>query len=310
MRRVPDSKAIQRWGMASGPRVVSAICVILAVVNGVSVALNSRQLHRAGLLLVRTPARTGAATGDARAAQIIGPLLVAHLFGQAPARSAPGAAATVPMEMKLNGTLAAEAGGGSAIISTESKRGGAAAHLYGVGSEITPGFMLSEVFADHVVVLHDDATLVLRLPQFAGGAGPRRIAALLADPRETDAATAASQTDHDFDPPPLPTSGAVLRSLGLRPAVVRGERIGMRVGSGSEGAKTRARLGLSAGDILVDINGDSVSSLPGGGPGALMKAINDGETATLTVQRQGQLINISIDPATADSAANIFRGAP
>jgi Type II secretion system protein C len=309
-QRMPGRAAVE---LLSGraPRVVASIVVLLVALEGVDIASKLRVLYGMDSMsesgAPHTPPNRVSPDPGISARQI----LPAHLFGDATVSSAQRVV-YAPSDLKLTGTLADATGHGYAIIAAASSLGAGIMHLVRAGNIIIPGFTLSQVFPDHVLVLHDNTIMVLALPRFTtiGSSQPLRRRRTEPEVTAAVAAVAAIQTDHSFDPPPLPASGAILRSLNLRPEMSGGRRVGLRVDASDDGKKTREVLGLSAGDIVVNINGDSVSSQSGAGPGALMRAINAGETATLTVQRDGQLINVAIDSATADNAARAFRAAP
>jgi C-terminal processing protease CtpA/Prc len=148
---------------------------------------------------------------------------------------------------------------------------------------------------------------MLRLPHFGRTSGVSRVASAMQSEMSPD----AGESQPSFTPPPLPTSGAVIRSLNLSPAVERGKRIGLRVvGTRTgNGSASLTALGLSAGDLVVNVNGTSLADGSPGGAGMLMRTISEGETATLGVERQGRLIEVTIDPTRADAAADLYRGA-
>ena len=184
-------------------------------------------------------------------------------------------------------------------------------HLYTVGTEVATGSILRAVYLDYVTIERGGATFVLRLPRFPELRGPGR----LSQPSRLLAANglidpvASSAEEHSFDPPPMPASGAIVHSLNLLPALEHGKRIGMRVGTSQEGARIRQLLGFNSGDVVVALNGDSILAQPGTGTGALMRAINSEDTVTLTVERQGQPVTITIDASRAAQAASAFNSA-
>jgi type II secretory pathway component PulC len=291
VRRVPDVEIIRRWLGAQGPRIVVTALVAAVVTDGVRIGLTLRgpaRVEPASAHAVSRPTQTGPHDLDA--------VLSAHLFGRS---DAPPVEAAAAQTLKLIGTIATESDGGYAIIAEANGQ----SHLYRAGSPVVAGAMLDAVYPDHVVLLRDGVAQTLQLPRFAiaiAAAARRRppaVASVTAKP---------SEAAPSFTPPLLPASGAVIRSLHLHPAMRDGQPVGMRVTGTAAESRPLSLLGLSAGDLVVDVNGESVAGQPGGGVGNLMRTINAGQTATLAIERGGRLIQVQIDPARANAVADLF----
>jgi type II secretory pathway component PulC len=196
------------------------------------------------------------------------------------------------------------------VIATGSSRDGYAiidelsgnSHLYRVGSLVIDGSELSEVYSDHVILLRNGLREILALPHLGVLILGGRRANMSATARDDDAVVA----DVTVPPKPeqMPTPGAVVHALNLRPALENGRRIGLRVNQSGYGAKPVETLGLQVGDIVTTLNGQPV----GIGSGELMRAIGAGQSVDLVVQRQGQLVPVRIDPEQSEAAADLYRG--
>lgn len=228
-------------------------------------------------------------------------ILAAHLFGREPAVSE-GPSVVEAMHLKLSGTISlADPARGAAIISGADGN----SHLVHAGEPLPGGAMLQAVYTDRVVLQGLDGEQVLRLPKPQPGAA----GGLLESGSGEEVADASAHADADngqdpFAPPPLPTPGAVLRSLNLRPMTRNGDPIGMRIGGDAASAAALAKIGLRPGDVLVSVNGEPAQ---GGSAGAIMRAVSAGETATLAVEHDGAMINVDVGTEQADAMANAYR---
>jgi type II secretory pathway component PulC len=228
-------------------------------------------------------------------------ILAAHLFGREPAVSE-GPSVAQAMALKLSGTISlADPARGAAIIAGADGN----SHLVHTGEPLPGGATLLAVYADHVVLQGLDGEQVLRLPKLQPGAA----GGVLESQSGEEVADARTRADADdgqdpFAPPPLPTPGAVLRSLNLRPAIRNGDPIGMRIGGDAASAAALAKIGLRPGDVLVSVNGEPAQ---GSSAGAIMRAVGAGETATLSVEHDGAMINVDVGTEQADAMANAYR---
>jgi type II secretion system protein C len=231
-------------------------------------------------------------------------ILRAHPFGQAPPqRQAPEAASA---NLHLTGVTVIDAATGYAII----RDAGSTSHLYSTGSIVSQDVTLAAVLADRVLLREDGKLTELRMERPSPRAAPS-VQLAEADPGDDEHAASGRDADASvqrpvLEPRPLPTSGAILRTLNLLPVMQNGQRVGMRVAASSSAAASLAALGLDSGDVIVALNGAAASD---GRPlsGQLMASINDGQDVTLAVERGGQLIDVTIDSEHAQSAAQIYR---
>jgi hypothetical protein len=155
--------------------------------------------------------------------------------------------------------------------------------LYHVGADLPGGLQLRLVFADHIVMARGTALESLYLPRSTTAAeGASGRAQSVAAARETA------------------NGSAILRTLNLR-AAPRGGR-GVRVYGTN--AAALAALGFAPGDIIHEINGVSLNETePAGGSIDIAKKINDGESLSMMVERQGVRTVVTLDPARAAAAS-------
>ncbi|OJU17492.1 MULTISPECIES: type II secretion system protein N [unclassified Sphingomonas] len=191
-------------------------------------------------------------------------------------------AVVTSLRLTLFGTRVDEASGrGSAIIAGPDGIQKSVA----VGEEIIPGVTLKEVAFDHVTIDRGGAREDLFLDQSAGTANA-------ASPGVAPAPGAV--------PPPVagnpPPGGGITISrfraeVGFVPRIEGGKIAGLVVRSQGSGAAFRA-AGLKEGDIITAVGGRSISNpadldiIAGG--------LNGGGTLSLTVQRDGQSIPLSL----------------
>jgi general secretion pathway protein C len=153
----------------------------------------------------------------------------------------------------------------------------ATAGLYGSGSEVVPGMMIREIYADRVVVEHAGIRQVLSIAWARAGSGAGWV----------DSASA------------LVLAG---RPAGSGANVVSGQFAGdgpapgIRVFAGRDRTGF-AKLGLRPGDIVTEVNGVAVS----GDAADIPRLLAGTQGSTITVVRAGQLQQIALqsDPGTA-----------
>jgi type II secretory pathway component PulC len=292
------------------PRVATAVLGVAIVGQAVLMAARVRSLSRHGAVaqLTQGGARATGPRPGAHAERIV----AAHLFGRPPVRVA--ASRRRERRLVLTGIIATgDPRGGYAMVGATADK----ARTYRAGSQIAPGLTLAEVFVDHVIVDDDHERRTLRIPW--SGTAPqaqaspsRRAASLVAQagPAE-NAGGAAASSANAFAPPPLPDSGAVWRALNLRPKYSDGQRVGSWVDAVGPGAKAVAALGLKRGDVIVSVNGAPVNgqSMHDGGADLwyTLQHGDQGEPVTLTVERNGQSLDIALDPDRVAAAADVYR---
>lgn len=189
------------------------------------------------------------------------------------------------LPLKLYGIRVNEASGtGSAIIANE---GGLQAS-YAVGDEIAPGVKLKSVQFDHVVIERGGATETLFIDQSGGAPAGETVPPGGSPAAPTQPATGA--------PPAPPQVGAltpdrIIGSLGLQPRTERGRITGIVV-SQQGGGEVFAQAGFRPGDIIVQVNGQPVSSA--GDISALQSSIAPGARISLMVERGAATVPIAL----------------
>ncbi len=222
-----------------------------------------------------------------RGANVAG-IVNAHLFGSA-AQVASGDAASAPttsLRLVLAGTLAGpDPEQGWAIIGETAQN----ARVYATGSTVPGGARLKAVYADRAILDRNGKLESLPLPRLAGGAGPVPVAY---NPQRRTEQAAASLADSvrqlvEQDP------AAVSEIIRPQPVFAGGQQKGYRVYPGRNRAQF-ARLGLMPGDLVTAVNGapldDPSQSLES------LRSVGTGSPVMLTVERNGQVQQITVDP--------------
>ncbi len=188
------------------------------------------------------------------------------------------------LPLKLFGISLNEASGlGSAIIADEA----GVQTSYAVGDEIAPGIKLKEVHFDHVVIERAGVSENLFIDQ--SGSDP------VAAP--VGGAAAATTTS---PAPGAPTPGAALGSLsfdkvvaaiGMVPRSEKGRVTGIVV-SAQSSPEAFAAAGFRPGDIVVQVNGQPVSSAAD--IQSLQTSIRPGARISLMVERGAATVPVSL----------------
>ena len=189
-----------------------------------------------------------------------------------------GPAVITSLQLKLFGTRIDEAmGRGSAILAGPD---GVQKSIV-IGEEISPGVVLREVAFDHVTIERGGVREDLFLDQSGGG--------LPAAPVPAGDGNLAGAV------PPSPQNGITVQQfqseIGFVPRIEGGRISGLVVRPEGSGAAFRA-AGLREGDIVTRIGGRAVQ-----GPAdveRLTAQFGDGGTLSLTVERGGQPLSLSV----------------
>jgi len=223
----------------------------------------------------------------------------AHLFGVAPVPGAseldPSAAPATQMSLVLVGTIAqSDPGKGFAIIGESAPT----AKLVAVGKTVTGGTRLHSVYADRVILDRGGKLEALMLPKkFEGGRGA---------PRGATGATAMRSTQpmlgDQIRTLATQNPGAITEILRPQPVFANGQQRGYRVYPGRN-RQQFSRLGLMPGDLVTAINGTPLDD-PARGM-EILQSINSASEVTVTIERNGQSSQVSINNAqvAADAAA-------
>jgi general secretion pathway protein C len=223
----------------------------------------------------------------------------AHLFGVATATgdADPSAAPATQMSLVLVGTIAqTDPEQGLAIIGDSATT----ARVYTVGKTVTGGTKLHSVYTDRVILDRGGKLEALMLPkQFRGGSAARAGGAPLTGNRSAA-------------PPPMlgdriremaqQNPGAITEIMRPQPVFASGQQRGYRVYPGRN-RQQFARLGLMPGDLVTAINGAPLDD-PARGM-EILQSMNSATDVTVTIERNGQTSQISINNAqvAAEAAA-------
>jgi general secretion pathway protein C len=216
-----------------------------------------------------------------------------HLFGvaNAPGDVDPSNAPATQMSLVLVGTIAAtDPAQGLAIIGESSQN----AKVYTVGKVVTGGTKLHSVYPDRVILDRSGKLEALLLPkQFRGGGPVAQTAA--ASPQQAmlgDRIREIAQRN----------PAAITEIMRPQPVFANGQQRGYRVYPGRN-RQQFARLGLMPGDLVTTINGAPLDD-PARGL-EILQSMNSATDVTVTIERNGQTSQISINNAqvAAEAAA-------
>jgi general secretion pathway protein C len=218
----------------------------------------------------------------------------AHLFGVAGASGStetdPTAVAATQMNLVLVGTIAhADPQQGYAIVGESS----ATARVYTVGKTITGGTKLHSVYPDRVILDRGGKLEALLLPKKFQGGGM----SASRPPPPPDASLGQQLQDLAAQNP-----AAITEIIRPQPVFANGQQRGYRVYPGRN-RQQFSRLGLMPGDLVTAINGTPLDD-PARGM-EILQSMNSATEVTVTVERNGQPTQISINNAqvAAEAAA-------
>ncbi len=205
----------------------------------------------------------------------------AHLFGVAQNSGDPSDAPATSANLALAGTLAgADPSTGWAIIGAS----GQSARVYATGSALPGGTKLVAVYPDRVIIDRSGARESLLMPRLSSGSA----GVAYAPP-----AAQAPLTPDDLVRQVLGQESAVNELLRPQPVYAGGQLRGFRVYPGRD-RTLFARTGLQPGDLVMAINGAALDD-PQRGVETL-RGIGQGAPVTVTVDRNGQQQQLTIDP--------------
>jgi general secretion pathway protein C len=281
----------------SVPLWVSAALVVL-------LAWQAVQLTWAVLGVRRVPSTApavapGPAAGPAGPAIDIPAIVNAHLFGVAgasgPGEADPTAVATTQMNLVLVGTIAeADPQKGYAIVGDSP----ATARVYSVGKTITGGTKLHSVYPDRVILDRGGKLEALLLPKKFTGGGM----SASRPPPPPDANLGQRLQDLAAQNP-----AAITEIIRPQPVFANGQQRGYRVYPGRN-RQQFSRLGLMPGDLVTAINGTPLDD-PARGM-EILQSMNSATEVTVTIERNGQPTQISINNAQVAAEAAAAAAAP
>ena len=260
------------------------------------VVLIAWQLARIIWMLVPAPAAgdpvpapaapvPGLATATDRAD--VAAIAAAHIFGVAsrePAQEQPQVVVdqtenlqdTRLTNLALKGTIASVPPEESVAIIAD---GANDEKVYGIGDPVTSGASLHAVYADRVVLNENGVLRKLDLPKEFEGAAPQTTRRSMTTTRRE---TPSSQSIQSVVAQNVSKLADVIRPT---PYFVNGQQQGYRVYPGRNRAQFAA-LGLRPGDLIKDIDGQSLSD-----PAQAMQifeSLGTAEQVSVTVERNGQ----------------------
>lgn len=196
-----------------------------------------------------------------------------------------GPAVVTGLNLKLYGVREDRATGrGSAIIALPD----GTQQSFAVGDEIIPGVRLAEVGFDSVAIDRNGVREQIFLDQstpaanVAPAAAPQNVVPQPAPPPPAQAAPVAAPV---AAPPPQPG-----QALQFAPRLSNGRVNGIIVAPGGDGGRAFRAAGFEAGDTIVSINGQRVSSLEQ----ARAAMRQQGGQVTIIVDRGGRAVPLSV----------------
>ncbi len=218
----------------------------------------------------------------------------AHLFGESSAELNPAPVETVDapdtrMNLQLRGTVATDdASKAHAIIAD----GTGNEDVFFINDPIPGGAVLHRVLYDRVILNRGGILETLRLPQQSLGGTAARPGTGSATGRAARALPASVQN--------LIGQNAARFSDIVRPQpyMPNGQLQGYRVYPGRD-RRAFASLGLRPGDLVTEINGMALNN-PAQGMEAF-STLSDATQVTLTIERNGQPVALSIDVSQLDA---------
>lgn len=255
------------------------------------------------------PARTDVATTGMVPAQSIARW---HLFGNTPLQpgSGPGAPSTT-LSLILRGTLAESDPKAGIAIVADSQNGERALR---VGDDVAAGARLSGVYPDHIVLMHEGAEEILKLPRDTN-LTPTDVV------RATPGSTSGRQGNHPFAGTGVASTAAsgvagtasanvqapadwqqtvarlrqnpdeLARRVQIVPVLDGGKLTGVRVSSGADAALIK-QIGLRAGDVITSVNGTPIDSIGRGQE--IMSSLATASSVRVTVLRDGKPTDITV----------------
>jgi type II secretion system protein C len=266
----------------------------------VSVALGALitvELARAGLLLYadmspkahQPAAPPPMALRFKRATVDVHGIVSAHLFGQAPderSNQDPDKAPKTTANLLLAATIATEdPKHGLAIIGGEGPE-----KVYKVGDGVG-GASLHSVYRDHVILNRNGSFETLALPRL-----------LLGDNKSVGRPTAGPVTADAKDSPdePVPKGRSPADVMRIMPKFAgAGKLQGFRIYPNGN-RESFDKSGLRGGDVVVAINGTSLQGQDRQHDQAIFDTLKSSNQATVTVERNGQRRDVTINTAEAE----------
>ena len=224
-------------------------------------------------------------------------IAASHLFGAADAESSDPVAAAAPDEdlsdtrlvnLVLKGTVASQQVEFSVALIAD---GNDEQKVYAIGDSVGPGASLHAVYADRVVLNENGVLTNLKLPRDFVAAPVSNVRRATTRTRQT---SPNSQSIQSVVSQNLTRLSDVIRPT---PYLDQGRPAGYRVYPGRD-RKQFAALGLRPGDVIKDIDGQSLTD-----PTQAMQifqSLGTAEQVTVTVVRNGQAQTIVLNTSQLD----------
>jgi general secretion pathway protein C len=280
-----------------GPRLATAVlAALLAVQAGFLVTGQVKARHSAPTSgSLSGPLAPGADASGAPPLRVAD-IASAHLFGEARSVVNDANAPQTSVQLVLAGVLALpDPKRGLAIVGQSA----ATAKLYTVGSAVPGGVTLYAVYKDRVLLDRGGVVESLFMPRRAPLAGtmPAVDSANQGSPGQRLAALVQG-------------NGALLGGLVRAQAVFSGSKLtGYRIypgGRASIGAFTN--LGLRPGDLITAVNGTPLDDPNRGSE--ILDTLSSSASASVTVQRNGQSVDLNLNLETVASDAENLSAVP
>ncbi|MEO6689483.1 MAG: type II secretion system protein N [Dokdonella sp.] len=290
----------------------AAVCcaVLAALALWLLVRLLWALVPRGDDAFASAPVRADAVAAGTQPAQSIARW---HLFGNAPLQSGTGASApATTLSLILRGTLAENDPKAGMALIADPQNGERSIR---VGEEVVPGARLSAVYSDRIVLEHEGAEEILRLPRDRNLA-PADVVPLTpakASSRTGSNAAIPANAASAFTPgAAAPTAGTnvkapadwqqtvarlrqnpdeLARRVQVVPVLDGGKLTGVRL-SASGDAALISQIGLRAGDVITSVDGTPIDSFARGQE--IMSKLSQASSVRVTVLRDGKPTDVTV----------------
>ncbi len=220
-----------------------------------------------------------------------------HLFGIADAEQAGPALVAAPdddladtrlVNLTLNGTVASDIPNYAVAIISD---GGKDQMVYTIGDSVGNNASLHAVYADRVVLNEKGALTNLKLPSDFKDTPVGNVRRTPASPRQSVSNTKSIQSVVARN---LTKLTDVIRPTPYR---VQGQQVGFRVYPGRD-RRQFAALGLRPGDIIKDIDGQSLTDATRAMQ--IFQSLGTAEQVTVTVERNGNTESLTLKTSQLD----------
>jgi general secretion pathway protein C len=192
------------------------------------------------------------------------------------------------VNLTLNGTVASDIPKYSVAIISDS---GNDQQVYTIGDSVATGATLHAVYADRVVLNENGVLTNLKLPREFKEVAASNTRSQLSSTRQSPD---NSQTIQSVVTENLSRLTDVIRPTPYR---VQGEQVGFRVYPGRD-RRQFAALGLRPGDIIRDIDGQSLSDATQAMQ--IFQSLGTAEQVTVTLERNGQSETLTLKTSQLD----------